>query len=153
MFEFIKSLFVAKPRITLTHQRFGLLTYDSGLWSGGARSRDRTIHFVVGGTQAEPDARLLDSLNEVMKRFDDVEREALEFILASVNGAERETLEFFRNEASGVGPNDFSFYSLDFLWEAQPHDFVVEFILEGDVDGIWRVEFENGRPKSLGRDD
>lgn len=81
---------------------------------------------------------MLNRLHDALDRFSEFERTALEFICAQEPAAK---------------PGEFTFYSLDFLWETKPDDFVFEFTLEGDVDGIWRVEFESGRPKSLGRDD
>jgi len=47
----------------------------------------------------------------------------------------------------------FTFCALDLLWEDQPDDFAMEFELAGDTDGVWRVEFQNGQPKFVGRDD
>ena len=138
MFERIKSLFAAKPPVEFRHPEFGVLTLDSGLWSGEAQRGGRSVRFCVGGTDTGPDAGLLDRLRDVLGRFGELERTALEFICAQVPTAELA---------------QFTFDSLDFLWEDKPDDFVYAFTLDSDVDGIWRVVFEGGRPKSLGRED
>jgi len=52
---------------------------------------------------------------------------------------ERAALDFIRAQSPAV-TGEFTFYSLDFLWEDKPHMFAMEFTLAGDDDGIWRVE-------------
>lgn len=153
MLEFFKSLFAAKPPVTLLDSRFGLLTWERGIWSGEAHSAGRSIQFFVAGDQAAPDATLLASLNDTLDRFNDIQCDALDFLVTSANAADQSSSRFFWDERPSVGRHEFAFYAVDFLWEHKPNDFALEFTLEGDVDGIWRVEFENGRPKSLGRDD
>ncbi len=155
MLEFFKSLFAAKPPVTLLDPRLGLLTCERGseIWSGEARSAGRLIRFFVAGDDSGPDARLLGSLNDTLGRFVDVERDALDFLVASADASEQASSRLFGDERPSIGRHEFAFYAVDFLWEHKPLDFVMEFTLEGDVDGIWRVEFENGSPKSLGRDD
>ena len=85
-----------------------------------------------------PDLGLINRARSVMSKFAELERHALEFICS---------------EEAGTKPDDFTIYSLDWLWEDKPDDFVFEFEMKGDIDGIWRVEFEKGLPTSLGRDD
>ena len=138
MFEYIKSLFAKKPPVEFRHPEFGVLTHDSGVWSGKTQRDGRAIRFCVGGTDTAPNAGLLARMSAVIGGFAELERTALEFICSQEPTA----------KASA-----FTFYSLDFLWEDKRDDFVFEFTLDGDIDGIWRVEFENGQPKSLGRDD
>lgn len=41
----------------------------------------------------------------------------------------------------------------DYLWPERPDYFVVELELDGDDGAVWRVEFEQGEPKHLSRDD
>lgn len=137
MFQRLKSLFAAKPPAEYHHPQFGVLTLDSGVWSGIARQNDQEIRFYVGGTDSAPDAGLLQRVGELLERFPHVERAALDFI---------------RSQSPAV-TGEFTFYSLDFLWEDKPHMFAMEFTLAGDDDGIWRVEFEHGQPKFVGRDD
>lgn len=77
-------------------------------------------------------------MREVVGRFSEIERRALDFL---------------RAEEASVRQGEFEFYSLDFLWEDKPHLYALEFTLAGDDDGIWRVEFESGQPNYVGRDD
>lgn len=142
MFQRLKSLFAkpTKPPVEFRHAEFGALCLidESGLWSGETRIGDRDIRFFIGGTAVTPDAVLIERLRELLERFSKVERAALEFLCA---------------QDAHVRDLDFEFYSLDFLWEDKPHLYTLEFTLEGDEDGIWRVEFENHEPRFIGRDD
>lgn len=138
MFERFKSWFAAKPPAVVVHPDFGTLTCDLGIWIGERQQAGRTIRFCVGGTETEPDAGLLRHLHQALERFEELERSALDFLCRL---------------DPNLQPGEFQFYSLDFLWESKPDDFAFEFTLDGDPDGIWRVEFERGVPRSTGRDD
>lgn len=138
MFQRLKALFAAKPAVEFRHPEFGILTLDSGLWSGEAPRGGRSIRFCVGGTDTTPDSGLLERVRELVGRFPEVERSAIDFLRAQEPSARQDGFEF---------------YSLDFLWEDKPHLYTLEFTLAGDADGIWRVEFESGQPNYVGRDD
>jgi len=137
MFQRLKSLFAAKPPVQYQHPAFGVLTLDSGVWGGSTQHGGREIRFYVGGTETAPDAGLLQRVRDLVARLPEAERAALDFI---------------RSQSPAV-TGEFTFYSLDFLWEDKPHIFAMEFTLAGDDDGIWRVEFEHEQPKFVGRDD
>ena len=122
----------------ITHAELGKLVYDSGLWSGKLHLGGRSIPFHVAGTEAGPDPSLLDQLPRKPETFGEWEQAAKDFIGLKEPKLKREYLEF---------------YSLDFLWDDRPQAFALEFTLAGDVDGVWRVEFVDGRPQSVGRDD
>jgi hypothetical protein len=132
MFHRLKSLFAAKPPVEFRHSEFGVLTFESGLWSGETQRDGRNIRFCIGGTDIAPNAGLLDRVRELVGRFPGIERTALDFLCAQDKGVRR---------------GDFDFYSLDLLWENKPQLYTLEFSLAGDDDGIWRVEFENEQPK------
>lgn len=126
------------PDVEFRHPEFGVLTCDSGIWSGDAQLDGRTVRFSVGGTEIAPDAGLLDRVRELLRRFPEVERSALDFLCAP---------------DLRVRTEDFAFYSLDLLWADKPQQYTLEFTLAGDEDGIWRVEFEGDQPRFTGRDD
>ena len=138
MIKSIKSWFGHKQPAVFQHPEFGLLTNDGGIWSGEAQIGGRRIHICISGSDSAPDPGLINSARSVTSKFTELERLALDFICV---------------EKAGVKAEDFTLYSLDWLWENKPEDFVFEFEMKGDVDGIWRVEFVDGVPKSLGRDD
>jgi hypothetical protein len=137
MFQRLKSLFGTKPTAEYHDAAFGVLTLDAGLWSGIAQRDGREVHFYVGGTESAPDSALLQRVRELLEHFPHHERAALDFV---------------RSQSPAI-TGELMFYSLDFLWEDKPHVFAIEFTLAGDGDGIWRVEFEHGKPKFVGRDD
>jgi hypothetical protein len=138
MFKRLKSLFAAKPPVLYQDTEFGVLTLESGVWGGQATHQGRSIRFYVGGTQVSPDEGLLNRVRALISRFAEVERSAIDFLLAQDERVQR---------------GEFEFYSLDFLWEDKPHLYALEFTLTGDEYGIWRVEFDNDQPKFVGRDD
>ena len=138
MFKSIKSLFGQKQPTQFHHPEFGVLTNDGGIWSGETQIGGRRIQFHISGSDTAPDLELINSAHSVTSKFTELERRALDFICS---------------EEAGVKAEDFTIYSLDWLWEDKPDDFVFEFEMKGDIDGIWRVEFEKGLPTSLGRDD
>jgi hypothetical protein len=93
---------------------------------------------MIAGSESGPDPTLIERLRDAIVNLSELERAALELI---------------RSQEPEVRQGEFTFDSLDFLWVKKPDVFVLEFSLVGDDDGIWRVEFEEGRPKSVGRDD
>jgi hypothetical protein len=147
MFELFKSLFAAKTPVTLNDPELGLLTYGHGVWSGATRSGERDIHYYLSGDDAAPNATQLNAFRKILARFDDFEGRAVEFLVERTSGEDRSTAEFFREKRSTIEQRDFDFYAIDFLWEERPDEFAMEFLLDGDVDGVWRVEFKNGQPQ------
>jgi hypothetical protein len=100
------------PPKQIQHREFGALTLDSGLWSGEVVRDGRKLPFCISGTDAEPDGRLLGRLRDVVRRFPEVERAALEFI---------------QSKEPRLLPGKFEISSLNFLWEDKPHLYSLEF--------------------------
>jgi hypothetical protein len=139
MFEWLKKLFKSKPPAQFHHPNLGLMTeMDPGLWSGRIEHAGREIEFVLSGSEMVPDAGLTARLQEALRRIDAIEQSALDFLCT------QKTL---------FKPGDFTFQSINFLWEKKPDVFTLEFSMAGDEHGIWRVEFENDQPRHIGRDD
>ena len=139
VFHIIRDTRAARrPARQLPHPQFGTLTFESNLWTGQTQRDGRPVHFCIAGAESGPNTTLVERLRVAIGRLPELERAALEFI---------------RTQAPEARQGDFNFESLDFLWEQKPDDFAMEFTLAGDEDGLWRVEFESGSPKSVGRDD
>ena len=136
-FGIISQVRKRKPTRTLQHPELGRLMLEGDLWTGQAQGNGQTIQFVIAGTESGPDSALVERLRGALARLSELERLAVARI---------------RNECPAV-KGEFTPDSLDFLWEQRPDFFVIEFTLKGDADGIWRVEFEKGRPFSVGWDD
>ena len=126
------------PLQQMEHPEFGPLTLDGELWSGRVQRDGRAIDFIIAGTQAGPDSGLAECLRKVIRRFPEFERAALEFI---------------RTHEPLLAQGQFSFESLELLFEQKPELFGMGFTLPDDPDGCWRVDFESERPKFVGRDD
>ena len=141
MFQRLKALFEKRPLPEppeFRHPDLGLLTFDSGLWSGKVHWDGRDISFVISGTESSPDSILTNALLSLLNRFPQTESSALQFLCSP---------------DVPVTINEFTFQSVNFLWPDTPDNFTLEFTLEGDPYAIWRVEFESGQPKYSGRDD
>ena len=122
----------------IQHLEFGALTLDGELWNGQVQRDGQSIDFIIAGTKIGPDIRLVERLREIIRRFPEFNRVALEYI--------------HLNEPS-LPQEQFSFESLDLLFEKKPEIFGMGFTLSNDPDGCWRVEFDNERPQFVGRDD
>ncbi|MFO1095617.1 MAG: hypothetical protein U0992_20280 [Planctomycetaceae bacterium] len=72
------------PDVEFRHPEFGVLTCDSGIWSGDAQLDGcRTIRFSVGGTDQR--ARSLSAqpkVGELLERVSELSRRAVDFLRA-----------------------------------------------------------------------
>jgi hypothetical protein len=123
---------------TVTHPEFGVLTFGFGSWDGVARKDGREIRFTVAGSESAPDEGLLAGVTDLLRRFAEFEGPALDVLVKQEANLRRE---------------DFSFYGLNFLWPERPRFCALEFVLKGDDEGVWRVEFEGDAVSWVGRDD
>jgi hypothetical protein len=140
MLKRFKSFFAPKPPVTVQDPEFGILTNEPGssLWGGKFCHSGATIRFCVGGTKTVPDDELLRRVQNLIARLPEIERIALDFI---------------RSQEPDARNGDFALYSINFLWETRPNFYALEFVLAGNVDGVWRVEFDGDVPTHFGRDD
>jgi hypothetical protein len=126
------------PRREMQHPEFGPLVFERELWSGEVQRDGRSIAFLIAGNDSGPEVRSAERLREVIRRFPEYERTALEFI---------------RSEEPSLAHDQFFFGGLALAFENTPENFAMEFTLPDDLDGCWRVEFHGDRPAFLGRDD
>jgi hypothetical protein len=142
VFGWLRAAFEARPPrppAEFRHPDLGLLLGEEGLWSGRARRHGRDIPFVIGGTEAAPDSRLVDRLPGLLVEFPALEAAALRLLCPP-------------DPPVPVQPGDFTFQSVDLFLPDNPDCFTFEFALDRDPGAIWRVEFHDGRPKYTGRD-
>ena len=132
------SILKKSPQPTFQDQSLGKLIYDSELWTGKLKN---DVYFFVAGNPERPDPLLLNSLKDLLKKFDKINLNALSYI--------KKQLEPHQE----IDINDFTNYAVDFIWDDHPELFALEYTMKDDLDGIWRVEFKNGNPVSIGRDD
>lgn len=137
MFEGLRALFRDPPPLEMQHPELGLLKLEGPLWNGELVRDGRKIKFVIAGSRAGPDDRLLATLREIVGRLP--ERESL-------------SRAFIASHDSRIDPGDFSFCSIDILWPKRPDCYYFEYKMAGDEYAIWRVEFQGNAPKYLGRD-
>jgi len=138
MFSSLKNLFTKSPPPEFRDSELGVLTLECGVWGGTVQHDGRELRFSVGGTETAPDAALLGSVRSLLARFSDTERSAIEFL---------------RSRETDLRQARLDFYSFDFIWEAKPDNFALEFLANGDDSRVWRVEFVDGQPSEIGYDD
>jgi|GEM_PF-4476670 len=138
MFARLKQMFALKTPVQFEHTAFGCFEGSDGVWTASISHGSDSFQLSLGGSDSAPDDRLLAAAARLLPRFDELRNIALRFITS---------------QESSARPEHFTIYGFDFLWEDRPDDFVLEFTMVGDIVGIWRVEFESGAPKFLGRDD
>ena len=80
----------------------------------------------------------LASASALLARFAEVKEQALDFLISQGEAPSRE---------------DFICHGMQLLLDDYPNHFSLTFILFGDLGGLWRVEFEDGEPEFLARDD
>jgi len=136
------SYFQTKPaaEVTLVHPQLGTLKYVEGIWYGHAPSKPE-IEITVAGDQFGPDEKQAERLLERLGNFSTLEEQINDF------------LEERFNADPVIKPSDFKIESLDFLFRKHDGHFMVYMKMKGDDNAEWRVDFVNGDPKYLGRDD
>lgn len=125
----------------MQHPTLGELTFDEGIWSGEIERNGETIKVAVSGDVEGPDPRLLDQLLGQLQNLNDLRTATFAFI------------DHLLHNDPTTGSRNFKIRSLDFLWPKQADYFMVWLDLEGDEYGAWKVEFVDGQPTYLSRDD
>lgn len=92
----------------------------------------------LAGDESAPHEVLLSAASGLLARFSEVKELALDFLTEQEDSPRRE---------------DFICHGMELLREDCPNHFSLSFILFGDLGGSWRVEFEDGAPEFLTRDD
>lgn len=125
----------------IRHAELGELEWDAdGWWQGAVTIDGEDLAFAIGGDAKAPDPALVKALVATLKQGEDVIAAAKDFVVAAA-----------KKNRTRVDPDELEAMSIAYLWSAK--SFVIELELAGDEDAIWRVEFEDGVPKQIGRDD
>jgi hypothetical protein len=129
-----------KPKKSVVMAGLGKLTFDARglLWFGEVDG----VSITIGGDADGPDGRLLEAYREIRRKMPGLQSEALKFLM---EGEDAKSLD------AKVG--DFSLCGISLLWTGKVECFKLEFSLNGDLDGVWRVEFQGDKPVFCGRDD
>ena len=132
------------PRPTLDHPQLGRLELEAPERWIGVRSRPDAgeVDIALHGDASGPNAAQAGRLAGLVADLDGFERDARAFIA---------TQDLSPFDAS---PDRFHLESIWFLYPPSAGDsFMVYLRLEGDDWGHWRIDFENGTPAYLARDD
>jgi hypothetical protein len=129
-----------EAEVTLVHPRLGPLKFVEGIWYGQAPLKPE-IEITIIGNERGPDEKQAEHLLECLQAFGAIEQKMQNFLSAELASDPK------------VKVSDFQIQSLDFLWPKEDDYFVVELKSKWDEYGLWRLEFVNGEPKFLGRDD
>jgi hypothetical protein len=129
-----------KPIRKILHPQLGWLTSaetDSELWSGEAVVAGRKVPFLICGSVTAPDEQRVGQLQSILKRFEQLERQAAEFL---------------RGKEPELRDARFDLNLLDVTAGKPAGEFICEFVESADDALVWRVEFVDGEPKRIGCD-
>jgi len=126
------------PRPSFEHTTLGSFVAEGNLWTTTIVSGDNSLELSLAGNDSGPHESLAAAASGLIARFPEVKKQALDFLVSQEEAPPRE---------------DFICEGLELLREDYPNHFSLSFILFGDLGGIWRVEFEDGEPLFLARDD
>ena len=127
-----------KPHPVFVHLTLGSFVYEDGIWNSTITRGNESLELSLAGSELAPHENLVTSAIALLARFAEVKGQALDFLIAQPEAPERE---------------DFICHGIQLLLDDYPNHFSLTFILFGDLGGLWRVEFEDGEPEFLARDD
>lgn len=126
------------PRLTFEHTALGSFVAEGDLWISTIPQGNASIELELAGNDSAPYEALTVAASALLAQFLEVKEKALAFLTAQEDAPNRE---------------DFICQGMELLREDYPSHFSLSFVLFGDDGGIWRVEFEDGEPLFLARDD
>lgn len=127
-----------EPRPTFEHTALGSFVTEGDLWIATIPQGKSSLELSLAGNDSAPSEPLALAASALLARFSEVKEQALAFLTSQEEAPDRE---------------DFICQGLELLLEDYPNHFSLSFVLFGDDGGIWRVEFEDGEPLFLTRDD
>lgn len=133
-----------KPQ--MDHSALGRMTLHKPIWSGEYERGDRKLAFYVPGSLEGPSPNLLPAILRILEDSDDTTRSAIEYLIATQS---KDPLLSKRK----LDPDMFKLESMGCIDENSPEEFALEFELDGEPNGVWRVEFKNGTPVFSGYED
>jgi hypothetical protein len=133
----LSKWFGPKPDPIFEHPTLGSFHLEDGIWTSRLAGA-MNVELSLAGSDSAPNEGLLAAASALLERFPEVRDTALAFLVSQEEAPARE---------------DFSCYDIEWLREDAPDHFALRFLLLGDLGGIWRVEFEEGAPLFLTRDE
>ncbi len=127
-----------KPTLSFEHTELGSFVATGDIWTTQIPHGKDTLELSLAGTASAPYQALTTAASALLARFSEVEQSALTFLTSQPESPSRE---------------DFICEGVELLREDYPNHFSLSFMLFGDTGGVWRVEFEDGEPLFLARDD
>lgn len=129
----------SKPTLTFEHPAMGSFVADDALWTSKfSQGKGASIELSLAGTSSGPYDSLVNAASALVSRFPEIKAAALDFLT---------------EQEDAPGREDFICQGMELLREDSPNHFSLSFVLFGDDGGIWRVEFEDGEPEFITRDD
>ncbi|MEA3211104.1 MAG: hypothetical protein QOE70_4161 [Chthoniobacter sp.] len=134
----LNEWFASKPHPVFVHSALGSFAFEGGVWTSDIPQGAHSLELSLAGGESAPYEKLVTAAAALLERFAEVKDTAIAFLTSQDEAPSRE---------------DFICHSMELLREDAPNHFSLSFILFGDLGGIWRVEFEDGVPIFLARDD
>ena len=134
----LNEWFAPKPHPVFEHPTLGSFRAEGRVWTTSISQGKDSLALSIAGDESAPNVKLVEAASALLARFPEVKEAALALLTSQDEAPNRE---------------DFTCYGLELLREEFPNHFSISFILFGDLGGLWRVEFEDGEPLFLARDD
>ena len=118
------------------HPRFGPMFYiDTGLWEGEVGCYE----IFVSGDEELPDLDCCEAARQRLIQMHTTHCEVRSWLAPRL--------------PQGIAASDFEIKSMSFVGPNHAEEYSFELTRKGDEHSIWRLEFVEGRPTSLSRND
>jgi hypothetical protein len=144
MWRKIRATFRRQPgvKVAMCHPQLGEIEFhDEGWWTSTCTIGARPVEVNIAGDRGGPDPRQVELFLKHFPQYLDAENQA-RALLASQGGL----------GMSDAEPS-FRIDSVDFIFPQKPDFFAICLSLSGDEYGVWRIEYDVGKPTYLTRDD
>ena len=119
------------------------LSDDAEWWEGSVELGGRQVGFKIGG-EGKPDERMLQAAYGIIAQWNDFEHALAAFLVS-----ETEANEFFPPYATEI--EQLVIDDICLFWPERPKDGMIYF-RGGEDERLWRCDYVNGKPQSLGFD-
>ena len=127
-----------RSKLIFEHTALGSFVAEGDLWTSTVSDGGKNLELSLAGNESGPSEALITAASALLQRISEVQKIALNFLTS---------------QEEAPGREDFICQGLELLREDYPEHFSLSFVLFGDDGGVWRVEFEDGAPLFLTRDD
>ena len=128
----------SNPRLVFQHVTLGSFVAEGDIWTSNIALDSGSLELSLAGNESAPHESLVTAASALLARLSELKEAALDLLTSQDDTPDR---------------RDFICQGMELLREESSDHFSLSFVFFGDLGGIWRVEFEDGEPLFLARDD